>query len=115
MNRSLLCCYTGIYITEACTTQAHLQQIPLPHINIAGSIERLCNVSQVRDEPAPGNPRQRPMSDGVMYGIEYEEVLLSELYYCIQHFHIVLPCLYIHLFILLWCSYVLCIHLNVTD
>ena len=72
------------YITEACTTQAHLQQIPLAHINIAGSIERLCNVSQVRDEPAPGNPRQRPVSDGVMYGnfnerrIEYEEVLLSE-------------------------------------
>ena len=41
-------------------------------------------VFQVRTEQAPSSSRQRPVSDGVMYGnfnerrIEYEEVLLSE-------------------------------------
>jgi chromosome segregation ATPase len=41
-------------------------------------------VTQVRSEQTPSSSRQRPVSDGVMYGnfnerrIEYEEVLLSE-------------------------------------
>ena len=39
---------------------------------------------QVKNQPIPASTRQRPVSDGVMYGnynerrIEYEEVLLSE-------------------------------------
>ena len=47
-------------------------------------VELLCYILQVKTEPVPVSTRQRPVSDGVMYGnfnerrIEYEDVLLSE-------------------------------------